>query len=120
MTDEETLNMFSTLRHTILTTVKDTVADALEDALKAIETKAALCNKNVWTLSELACYTGFKPSYIYKLMMLRQIPHFKPNGKSCFFRREEIEDWLTSNRVATNDELDERVAVELRRLDAAR
>ena len=51
---------------------------------------------------------------------MRLIPHFKPNGKSCFFRREEIENWLTSRRVATNDELDERVAVELRRLDAAR
>ena len=120
MTEEETLNMFSTLRHTILTTVKDTVADALEDALRAIETKAALCHKDVWTLSELACYTGFKESYIYKLTAMRLIPHFKPNGKSCFFRREEIEDWLTSRRVATNDELDERVAAELHRLDAAR
>ena len=120
MIDEEILNNLSTLRHTILTTVKDTVADALEDALKAIETKAALCHKDVWTLSELACYTGFKESYIYKLTAMRLIPHFKPNGKSCFFRREEIEDWLTSRRVATNDELDERVAAELHRLDAAR
>ena len=113
MIDEEILNNLSTLRHTLLTTVKDTVADALEDALSAIETKAALCNKNVWTLSEVACYTGFKESYIYKLTAMRLIPHFKPNGKSCFFRREEIENWLTSNRVATSDELNDRVAAYL-------
>ena len=120
MIDKETVNAVLSLRHAILNTVEDTVADALEDALRAIETKAALCNKNVWTLSELACYTGFKESYIYKLTAMRLIPHFKPNGKSCFFRREEIENWLTSNRVATSDELDERVAAELHRLDAAR
>ncbi len=120
MIDKETLNTVLSLRHAILTTVKDTVADALGDALRAIETKAALCHKDVWTLSELACYTGFKESYIYKLTAMRLIPHFKPNGKSCFFRREEIENWLTSNRVATSDELDERVAAELHRLDAAR
>lgn len=120
MIEEETANIFAALQNSITTTVKDTVADALTDALSAIEAKAALCYKNVWTLPEVACYTGFKESYIYKLTAMRQIPHFKPNGKSCFFRREEIEDWLTSNRVATSDELDERVAVELRRLDAAR
>lgn len=120
MIDKETVNTVLSLRHAILTTVKDTVTDALEDVLSAIETKAALCHKDVWTLSELACYTGFKESYIYKLTAMRLIPHFKPNGKSCFFRREEIENWLTSNRVATSDELNDRVAAELHRLDAAR
>ena len=74
MIDEEKANIFAALRNTILTTVKDTVTDALADALSAIETKASLCHKDVWTLSEVACYTGFKLSYIYKLMMLRQIP----------------------------------------------
>ena len=51
---------------------------------------------------------GISKSYLYKLTMRREIPHYKPTGKVCYFNRREIEEWLQSNRVATNTELDQR------------
>ena len=67
----------------------------------AISDNIAICHKEVLTLDEAAQYTGMKKSYLYKLTASRAIPHFKPNGKNCFFRRTDLEDWLTTNRVAT-------------------
>lgn len=67
----------------------------------AISDNIAICHKEVLTLDEAAQYTGMKKSYLYKLTSSRVIPHFKPSGKTCFFRRADLENWLTSNPVAT-------------------
>lgn len=71
----------------------------------AIGKNLQLCQKEVLTLDEAAQYTGMKKSYLYKLTASRAIPHYKPNGKNCFFRRTELENWLTSNPIATEEEL---------------
>lgn len=67
----------------------------------AISDNIAICHKEVLTLDEAAQYTGMKKSYLYKLTASKAIPHYKPNGKNCFFRRTELEDWLMTNPVAT-------------------
>ena len=74
----------------------------------AISDNIAICHKEVLTLDEAAQYTGMKKSYLYKLTASKAIPHYKPNGKNCFFKRTELEDWLTTNPVATTDELSDR------------
>lgn len=51
---------------------------------------------------------GISKSYLYKLTMRHEIPHYKPMGKICYFNRKEVEQWLQSNRVATDDELNQR------------
>lgn len=61
--------------------------------------------KEVLTSDEAAQYMGISKSYLYKLTMRQQIPHFKPMGKMCYFNRVELESWLQSNRVATTDEI---------------
>ena len=39
--------------------------------------------------------------------MERQIPHYKsPTGKLCFFNRAEVEVWMQTTRVATDEELE--------------
>ena len=68
----------------------------------------SLTTKAVLTTQEAIKYMGASQSYIYKLMMRRQIPHYKPMGKLCYFKREELEDWLTNNRVATIDEIQQK------------
>lgn len=62
--------------------------------------------KAVLTSDEAARYLGITKSYLYKLTMWRKIPHSKPMGKMVYFDRLELEAWLRSNRVATNDELE--------------
>lgn len=65
-------------------------------------------SKEVLTSDEAARYMGISKSYLYKLTMRQQIPHYKPMGKMCYFNRVEIENWLQGNRVATEVELQER------------
>lgn len=66
------------------------------------------CTKEVLTSDEAARYMGIKKSYLYKLTMRQEIPHYKPLGKMCYFNRVELEQWLQSNRVATADELSQK------------
>ena len=69
-----------------------------------------LLQKEIFTISEVCSYTGFEKSYIYKLTSSRKIPHFKsPGGKIVFFKRVEINDWLTQIKVKTIDEINSEV-----------
>ena len=53
--------------------------------------------KSILNVEELAEYTGFKKSYIYKLVHEKIIPYSKPNGKVLFFERKVIDEWLLNN-----------------------
>lgn len=81
------------------------LAAAVAEALSKI---TPLHQKEFLTLEEAAQYTGLTKSALYKLTHSRQIPFSKPNGKKCFFKRTDIEDWMMSNPVATADELNDR------------
>lgn len=71
-----------------------------------------LLQKEIFTISEVCSYTGFEKSYIYKLTSTRKIPHFKsPGGKNIFFKRVEINEWLTQIRVKTVDEIKSEVEI---------
>ena len=65
------------------------------------------CTKEVLTSDEAAKYMGISKSYLYKLTMKQQIPHYKPMGKMCYFNRLELEGWLQGNRIATDSELNQ-------------
>ena len=61
--------------------------------------------KDILNVEELSEYTGFKKSYIYKLVHESKIPYSKPNGKSLFFDRKKIDQWLLQNSYTSNIEL---------------
>ena len=60
------------------------------------------------TTTEAARYLGLKPSYLYKMMMRRAIPYYKPGGKLCFFAKEDLDAWLKRVRVKSQVEIDSR------------
>lgn len=62
--------------------------------------------KEIFNIEELAEYTGFRQSYIYKLVHLGSIPYYKPSGKKLFFSRKEIDEWLLKNRYQTDEEIE--------------
>ena len=70
-----------------------------------ITANTIFCTKEVLTSDEAAKYMGVSKSYLYKLTMRQQIPHYKPMGKMCYFNRLELEQWLQSNRVSTSTEI---------------
>ena len=61
--------------------------------------------KEILNVEELADYTGFKKSYIYKLVHSNSIAFSKPNGKVLFFERKKIDEWLLKNSHKSNDEI---------------
>lgn len=82
--------------------------DELKQVADLITENIIGTQKEVLTSNEAATYLGVTKSCLYKWTMTRQIPHYKsPTGKMCFFNRKEIEAWMQSSKVATNDELEQ-------------
>lgn len=69
--------------------------------------KAIICTKEVLTSDEVAKYMGVSKSYLYKLTMLKRIPHYKPMGKMCYFNRKEVEEWLQNNKIKTDADINQ-------------
>lgn len=83
------------------------MAEELKQVADLITANTIFCTKEVLTSDEAAKYMGVSKSYLYKLTMRQQIPHFKPMGKMCYFNRLELEQWLQSNRVLTAQEINQ-------------
>lgn len=79
----------------------------LKEVADLITANTIFTTKAVLTSDEAAQYMGISKSYLYKLTMRGEIPHYKPMGKMCYFNRAELEEWLQSNRVATAAEIAE-------------
>lgn len=77
----------------------------IEKLADLIAEKMQASNKEILTAEEAAQYTGLKKSYLYKLTMNRGIPHSKPLGKMCYFRRTDLDQWMMRNPVKTEDEI---------------
>lgn len=81
------------------------MSEELKQVTDIVTANTIFCTKEVLTSDEAAKYMGVSKSYLYKLTMKQQIPHFKPMGKMCYFNRLELEQWLQSNRVSTASEI---------------
>ena len=84
------------------------MAEELKKVADLITAKTIFCTKEVLTSDEAARYMGISKSYLYKLTMLKKVPHYKPSGKMCYFNRQELEQWLQTNRVSTESELNDK------------
>lgn len=83
-------------------------SEELKKVADIVTAQTIFTTKEVLTTEEAAAYMGMRKSYLYKLTMNKKIPHYKPMGKVCYFQRKELEEWLLSNRVATDEELTEK------------
>lgn len=81
-----------------------TLAD-IQAQLTALST-ALLVNKDMLTIDETAIYTGIAKKQLYKMTSTRQVPYYKPTGKRVYFKRTELDKWLSQNRISSTDELE--------------
>ena len=72
---------------------------------KVLLDMGAIMQKSVLTAQEAALYLGWSISYLYKKTMSKDVPHYKPMGKTLYFDRLEVEAWMKRNRVSSKDEL---------------
>lgn len=82
----------------------DEKIDTLNQKIQQLENQI-LSTKKVLTLDEFCSYTGFKKSYVYKLTSNRQVPYSSKNGKSLFFEKDLIDNWLLDNPIKTSSQL---------------
>jgi prophage regulatory protein len=60
--------------------------------------------KQIFTLNELANYTGWSKSWIYKKTSDNTLKFSKPLGKTIFFSKAWIDEFLLSNPNTTATE----------------
>lgn len=77
----------------------------MEQRFNRLQTATLLGAKNVIDVEEAAMLTGYTVKGIYTLTSEKRIPHYKKNGK-LYFKKDELEAWMTENRVMTQREID--------------
>ena len=70
--------------------------------LEKIERISMLASKNVLNIDEVCMMTGLSQSRVHQLCSEKRIPYYK-QGRT-YFKRDEVEKWLTANRVPTMQE----------------
>ena len=69
-----------------------------------------LLQKEIITLAEACLYLDLSSSHLYKLTSGNAIPCYCPQGKKLYFRRAELDAWLTSHRNASTSEVEQQAA----------
>lgn len=62
---------------------------------------------DMMTIEEAAKMLGMSKSYVYKLTSKREIPCYKPSGKTCYLRRGDIQEWMSQGHCPSNKQLSE-------------
>lgn len=65
-----------------------------------------MIQKEFLTTKEAATYLGMALSYLYKMTSRKSIPFYTPTGKKIYFKKSELDEWMNSSRVATNEEVE--------------
>ena len=69
-----------------------------------------LLQKEILTFAEACLYLDLSSSHLYKLTSSNTIPCYCPQGKKLYFRRPELDLWLTRTRSASVAEVEQKAA----------
>lgn len=88
------------------------IEEKLLQELQGIKEAALIGAKPILTMKEAAAFMGVTMCNLYKLVSAKRIPYYKSEGgKFTYFKRAELEQWLTAVRVPTGDELEAQAVV---------
>ena len=79
---------------------------ALTAHLHFIEKKMYML-KEYLSIPEAAVYLNLSVSLVYKLSSKHEKPVYKPNGKIIFIRRDDLNRWISKNKVLSQQEIEE-------------
>ena len=63
----------------------------------------------IMNMIQVAEYIRMAKSTLYKFTSCRMIPHFK-RGKKIYFKKSELDEWITKNKVMTQEEIEIKAA----------
>jgi excisionase family DNA binding protein len=85
--------------------------DVIKKEFQELKNLTMLGVKKALTMDDASLYTGLSKSHIYKLVCYKKIPYYKSQGgKLTYFDKTELEQWMLSRRIPTNDELEQEAA----------
>lgn len=85
--------------------------DRIEKAITKLNIGTQIAEVNhPMGVKELTAYLKNSKSAIYAMTASNKIPHYK-SGKRLYFKQSEIDEWIFSNKIKTNDDI-EREAME--------
>jgi len=92
----------------ILLTKLNHIEDMLNDLKRASEnsllTSQSKSSPDILNVNQIADYLSVSKATIYKYTADRIIPHFK-RGKRLYFKKSDVEAWVTAHRVSSNEEI---------------
>ncbi len=62
--------------------------------------------KEYFTVQEAADYLCLSSSLIYKLTSKHELPVYKPNGKTIYIKRDDLNNWISRHKVLSDKELE--------------
>lgn len=65
--------------------------------------KVALNSKEILTFDECTQYTGLSPNFL-RQQVREGLPCYKLGGRRTFFKRQEVDAWITKTQVVSGDE----------------
>jgi len=80
------------------------------DSIEKRLTEQNLLQKEIFTFAEACLYLDLSSSHLYKLTSANAIPCYCPQGKKLYFRRSELDLWLTRSRSASVAEVEQKAA----------
>jgi excisionase family DNA binding protein len=63
--------------------------------------------KQILSFREALVYIDMSESFLYKLVYKRAITFFKPNGGKLYFKKSDLDDWMTQNELKCTRVLEE-------------
>lgn len=85
--------------------------NSIENSIEKLNT-ASNTDDGFMNIEQVASFIGLSKTTIYGLTHERSIPRFK-TGKRLYFKKSEIVNWITSTKVTTKQELNERADIYL-------
>ncbi len=73
--------------------------DAMQQAINQTQSFALLAAKAMLNINDVALLTGLSKAHVYRLTCNHVLPYYKPNGKQIYFKRQDVEMWMQTNRV---------------------
>ena len=75
--------------------------------LERLEALIIGTSQQIFTVDDVVSYTGFSKSYVYKLVHNNILPYSKPNNRTLFFTKKEIDEWLMQNKSKSISQIEQ-------------
>ena len=80
-----------------LTTIENLINEKMNASVQV--------STEILNLENASIYLDISKSSLYKFTSTKEIPHFK-RGKRLYFKKSELDDWRTTQKISSRDEID--------------